>query len=58
MMAAMFNRVDVVDLLLERGADLNARTADGLTAIDAARVMGAADTPGQLAARIATAVPG
>ena len=52
MMAAMFNRTELVDLLLERGADLQARDAQGLSALDAARQMGAADTAAQLERRL------
>ena len=49
MMAAMFNRTGLVDLLLERGADLHARAADGVDARAAAAAMGAAETEAQLA---------
>jgi len=38
--AAMFNRADVVDLLLERGADAGAKDGNGLTAADNARNRG------------------
>ena len=55
MTAAMFNRTAIVDLLLAHGADVHARDADGLTARAAAQVMGAPDTPAQLA-RAETAV--
>jgi ankyrin repeat protein len=50
MMAAMFNRCDVVDLLPRHGARVDARDAGGLTALDVARIMGAPDTPQQIAA--------
>ena len=49
MMAAMFNRTDIVELLIAQGADPDARDASGMSALDAARGMGAADTPTQLA---------
>ena len=49
MMAAMFNRTDIVDLLLARGGDPEARDAAGLTARDLAEKMGAADTAARLA---------
>jgi len=49
MVAAMFNRVEIVELLLAHGADPKARDARGLTAQDSAEIMGAADTPAQLA---------
>ncbi len=44
MMAAMFNRVEVVDYLISKGADPQAKDANGVTALDAARTMGAVDT--------------
>jgi ankyrin repeat protein len=49
MVAAMFNRTEIVDLLLSRGADVQARDAAGLTAEQLASAMGASDTPEQLA---------
>ena len=49
MIAAMFNRLEIVDALLARGADLQARDAGGLTAEALAGAMGAADTAEQLA---------
>ena len=49
MVAAMFNRVEIAELLLAHGADPNARDARGFTAQDSAEIMGAADTPAQLA---------
>jgi ankyrin repeat protein len=48
MMAAMFNRCDVVDLLLTRGANPDARDGGGLSVLEAAHIMGAPDTPSQL----------
>jgi hypothetical protein len=44
----MFNRVDLVRLFLAHGADPARRTPEGLTALGAARAMGAADTPALL----------
>jgi ankyrin repeat protein len=49
MTAAMFNRTEIVDLLLERGADIDRRDASGHTAMTAAQIMNAPDTPSQLA---------
>jgi uncharacterized protein len=49
MTAAMFNRADIVALLLAHGADPSRRDARGLTAREAAEAMGAPDTPAQLA---------
>jgi hypothetical protein len=49
MVAAMFNRTEIVELLLAHGADIHARDAQGLSAEAAARAMGAPDTPEQLA---------
>lgn len=43
MIAAMFNRLDIMQLLRERGADPAARDADGLDALAAAGKMGADD---------------
>jgi len=48
MMAAMFNRVEIVDYLIGQGADPKAKDANGVTALDAARTMGAVDTTAQL----------
>lgn len=43
MMAAMFNRVAIIDYLISKGADPKAKDANGITALDAARTMGATD---------------
>jgi ankyrin repeat protein len=43
MMAAAFNRIEMVQWLLGQGASREARDASGLTALDAARAMGAPD---------------
>jgi ankyrin repeat protein len=48
MMAAMFNRVEVVDYLIGKGADPKAKDANGVSALDAAKTMGAVDTTAQL----------
>ncbi|MNL67848.1 Ankyrin repeats (3 copies) [compost metagenome] len=48
MMAAMFNRVEVVDYLVSKGADPKAKDANGITALEAARTMGASDSVAQL----------
>ena len=48
MVAAMFNRTEIVDLLLAHGSDPSLSDAGGLTARAAAERMGAPDTPGQL----------
>ncbi|MGI4856868.1 MAG: ankyrin repeat domain-containing protein, partial [Janthinobacterium lividum] len=53
MMAAMFNRTEIVDLLIAHGANPDATDANGVTALDAARRMGAPATEAQLAARLA-----
>ncbi|MGF6641548.1 ankyrin repeat protein [Paraburkholderia sp. MM6662-R1] len=50
MIAAMFNRTAIVDLLLAHGADPHARDANGVSAADAAARMGAADTQARLKA--------
>lgn len=50
MFAVMFNRVEIARLLIERGADPARRDADGVSALDAARRMGAHDTEALLAA--------
>ena len=44
MFAAMFNRREIVELLLGQGIDMDARSSDGLSALDLARSMGAVDT--------------
>jgi ankyrin repeat protein len=44
MFAAMFNRTDMVRLLLERGANPLAEDSSGVTILDAAKRMGAAST--------------
>jgi ankyrin repeat protein len=49
MIAAMFNRTEIVDLLIAHGANPQARDASGVTPLDAANRMGAPDTPAQLA---------
>lgn len=49
MTAAMFNRSRIVEILLAAGADPGRRDAKGLNAREAAQVMGASDTPAQLA---------
>ena len=49
MFAAMFNRVAIAKLLMERGADPAARDGAGTTAYDAAIKMGAPDTAALLA---------
>jgi uncharacterized protein len=49
MIAAMFNRVEIVDLLIGRGANPDARDANGFSARDAAEKMGAPDTAARLA---------
>ena len=48
MIAAMFNRSEIVDVLLERGADPQARDAGGLNAGQLAAAMGAVDTAERL----------
>ena len=48
-LAAMFNRIEIVDVLLSRGADLAAQDAGGLTAEALAGAMGANDTAERLA---------
>ena len=48
MTAAMFDRTEMVALLLEHGADPDFRDAAGQSAADMARAMGAQATPGQL----------
>ena len=48
MMAAMFNRTEIVDFLLANGAKRNAVDANGVTPLAAAKMMGAPDTSAQL----------
>ncbi|HEY8609249.1 MAG TPA: ankyrin repeat domain-containing protein [Noviherbaspirillum sp.] len=50
MLAAMFDRVEVLELLLAAGADMFARDGRGMTALDAARAMGAHGAAARLAA--------
>ena len=49
MIAAMFNRLAIIDLLLSRGAAFDARDADDLTAERAAEIMGADEAAAKLA---------
>lgn len=44
MFAAMFNRTEIVKALVALGIDIDAKSLDGLTALDLARSMGAAET--------------
>lgn len=48
MLAAMFDRVAIVELLLARGADPARRDASGMNAAELARQMGAKETPALL----------
>ncbi|OLF52488.1 ankyrin repeat domain-containing protein [Pseudomonas chlororaphis] len=48
MMAAMFNRPEIVDYLIGKGANPRATDANGVSALDAAKTMGALDTTAQL----------
>jgi len=48
MTAAMFDRTEMVDLLLQHGADPDRRDAAGQSAAEMARAMGAQATPDQL----------
>jgi ankyrin repeat protein len=50
MIAAMFNRVELVEYLIGRGANPDARDANGFSARDAAEKMGAPDTVARLVA--------
>ncbi|MNU02311.1 Ankyrin repeat protein [compost metagenome] len=50
MMAAMFNRVEVIRLLIERGANPNARDASGVTPLLLAQRMGAKEAVEALSA--------
>ena len=49
MIAAMFNRVEMVEFLIGKGANPDAQDANGFTARDAAAKMGAPDTAARLA---------
>jgi hypothetical protein len=49
MVAAMFNRVEMVEFLIEHGANPDAKDANGFTARDAAAKMGAPYTVARLA---------
>ncbi|AMM26902.1 ankyrin repeat domain-containing protein [Variovorax sp. PAMC 28711] len=53
MFAAMFNRLEIVKCLLARDVDIDIdiKSSDGLTALELARSMGAADTAAHLEAR-------
>ena len=44
MMAAMFNRTEIIKYLVSKGADPKAKDANGITALDAAKTMGANDS--------------
>ncbi|MCR8721596.1 ankyrin repeat domain-containing protein, partial [Pseudomonas syringae] len=48
MMAAMFNRNEIVDYLIGQGADPHVCDAKGITALGAAQAMGATVTAEQL----------
>jgi len=48
MMAAMFNRTPIIDYLVSKGADPKAKDANGITALDAAKTMGATEAVAQL----------
>ncbi|MBX8592804.1 ankyrin repeat domain-containing protein, partial [Pseudomonas cichorii] len=48
MMAAMFNRSEIVDYLIGKGANPHARDAKGVNALAAAQAMGATETAAQL----------
>jgi ankyrin repeat protein len=48
--AAMFNRLEIMKVLLARGADAETKSSEGLTALELARSMGAADTAAHLEA--------
>ncbi len=49
MFAAMFDRLELLELLLTRGAAPEQKDADGRTALDYARAMGARHTTERLA---------
>jgi len=44
MMAAMFNRTEIIKYLISKGADPKAKDANEITALDAAKTMGANDS--------------
>jgi hypothetical protein len=48
MIAAMFNRTAIMELLIAHGADPKARDANGVSALDAAGRMGAGDAQARL----------
>lgn len=48
MIAAMFNRTDIIDQLLERGANPDAQDVNGATPLAAARLTGAKDAIARL----------
>lgn len=50
MLAAMFNRLEIIDYLLAQGADPAHRDAAGATALMAARTMGAVNSAARLEA--------
>ncbi|MNW21680.1 Ankyrin repeats (3 copies) [compost metagenome] len=50
MLAAMFNRSEILDYLLAQGADPARQDARGTTALMAAQTMGAADAAARLQA--------
>jgi len=54
MMAAMFNRVDILELLSEHGARRDAVDSRGMTAVSLADSMGAQDAAAWLAKTQAT----
>ncbi|KQP35411.1 ankyrin repeat domain-containing protein [Pseudorhodoferax sp. Leaf274] len=51
MFAAMFNRLEIMQVLLAQEIDVDARSTEGLSALDLARSMGAVDTATCLEAR-------
>ncbi len=55
MLAAMFNRILLVTLLLGHGTDLHAHDVNGLSVMDAARLMGAGATVSHLETLLQTA---
>jgi len=44
MFAAMFNRLEITNLLLAQGIDIDAKSSEGLSALELAQKIGAADT--------------